>query len=214
MGTGSTVLGSGAVDGSAAAGAGTAADGAARAAASGASEAAGAGDASRTYTGSAQAGLNGRAGSDASGAAGAGAATGAMTDGVGSGDAAGAAAGRSSLAGFREVPELGDIHFDYDAYVVRPVDTATLDASARWLRSNPKHVVLIEGHCDERGTQEYNLALGAHRAKSTMTYLVSQGVEPHRIQLISYGKERPICSEDSDACWSRNRRARFLVKPE
>jgi peptidoglycan-associated lipoprotein len=73
--------------------------------------------------------------------------------------------------------------------------------------------VLIEGHCDERGTNEYNLALGERRAKSTMNYLVSQGVQASRITIISYGEERPVCNEKTEECWAKNRRAHFLVKP-
>jgi len=73
--------------------------------------------------------------------------------------------------------------------------------------------LLIEGHCDERGTNEYNLALGERRAKATMNYLVSQGIQANRITIISYGEERPICTEKTEACWAKNRRANFLVKP-
>jgi peptidoglycan-associated lipoprotein len=71
---------------------------------------------------------------------------------------------------------------------------------------------LIEGHCDERGTAEYNLALGERRAKATQTYLVSRGVQAERITLVSYGEERPECTEHSEKCWATNRRAQFLVK--
>ena len=74
------------------------------------------------------------------------------------------------------------------------------------------NLVLIEGHCDERGTNEYNLALGERRAKATMNYLVSQGVQAARITIISYGEERPLCTEKTEACWARNRRAHFLTK--
>jgi peptidoglycan-associated lipoprotein len=73
--------------------------------------------------------------------------------------------------------------------------------------------VLIEGHCDERGTNEYNLALGERRAKATMNYLVSQGIQANRITIISYGEERPVCNEKTDSCYAKNRRAHFLVKP-
>ena len=73
--------------------------------------------------------------------------------------------------------------------------------------------MLIEGHCDERGTNEYNLALGERRAKSTMNYLVSQGIQASRITIISYGEERPVCTEKTEECWAKNRRAHFLVKP-
>jgi peptidoglycan-associated lipoprotein len=111
------------------------------------------------------------------------------------------------------VPELQDVFFDFDKYDIRPADTRTLDANAAWLKSNPNHLVLIEGHADERGTNEYNLALGERRAKSTMNYLVSQGVQANRVTIISYGEERPTCMEKSEGCWAKNRRAHFLVKP-
>ncbi|HEV8615847.1 MAG TPA: peptidoglycan-associated lipoprotein Pal [Methylomirabilota bacterium] len=113
---------------------------------------------------------------------------------------------------FAAVPELKDIFFDFDKYDIRPGDAKTLDANAQWLKSND-NLVLIEGHCDERGTNEYNLALGERRAKSTMNYLVSQGVQANRITIISYGEERPQCTEHNEACWAKNRRSHFLVKP-
>ena len=119
---------------------------------------------------------------------------------------------RPAVADFREVPDLKDITFDFDKYDIRPADAKTLDTNATWLKSNPNHLVLIEGHCDERGTNEYNLALGERRAKSTMNYLVSQGVQASRITIISYGEERPACSQKSEECWAKNRRAHFLVK--
>jgi peptidoglycan-associated lipoprotein len=106
---------------------------------------------------------------------------------------------------------LKDVFFDFDKYDVRPNDAKTLDTNAAWLKSND-NLLLIEGHCDERGTNEYNLALGERRAKATMNYLVAQGVQASRITIISYGKERPTCTEHSEACWAQNRRAHFLVK--
>ncbi len=118
------------------------------------------------------------------------------------------------MKGFEAVPELQDIYFDFDKYDIRPSDTRTLDANAAWLKSNPNHLVLIEGHADERGTNEYNLALGERRAKSTMNYLVSQGVQANRITIISYGEERPTCQEHTEACWAKNRRSHFLVKTQ
>ncbi len=120
---------------------------------------------------------------------------------------------RPAVQDFAAVPELADVFFDFDKYDIRPGDAKTLDANANWLKSNPNHLVLIEGHCDERGTNEYNLALGERRAKSTMNYLVSQGVQANRITIISYGEERPQCTEHNEACWAKNRRAHFLVKP-
>jgi len=120
---------------------------------------------------------------------------------------------RPAVQDFAAVPELADVFFDFDKYDIRPGDAKTLDANANWLKSNPNHLMLIEGHCDERGTNEYNLALGERRAKSTMNYLVSQGVQANRITIISYGEERPQCTEHNEACWAKNRRAHFLVKP-
>jgi peptidoglycan-associated lipoprotein len=114
---------------------------------------------------------------------------------------------------FAAIAQLRDIYFDFDKYDIRPNDARILDENAAWLKSNPDHLVLIEGHCDERGTNEYNLALGERRAKSTMNYLVSQGVQAGRITIISYGEERPGCTEHDEGCWSKNRRAHFLVKP-
>ena len=112
---------------------------------------------------------------------------------------------------FRATDNLKDVFFDFDKYDVRPNDAKILDANAAWLKSND-NLVLIEGHCDERGTNEYNLALGERRAKSTMNYLVAQGVQASRITIISYGKERPTCTEHTESCWAQNRRAHFLVK--
>jgi peptidoglycan-associated lipoprotein len=114
---------------------------------------------------------------------------------------------------FRADAALKDVYFDFDKYDIRPVDAKSLDSNATWLKSNASHLILIEGHCDERGTNEYNLALGERRAKSTMNYLVSQGVQASRITIISYGEERPACTEKADECWAKNRRAHFLVKP-
>jgi peptidoglycan-associated lipoprotein len=120
---------------------------------------------------------------------------------------------RPSPKEFVSIPELKDVYFDFDKYDIRAGDARILDTNAGWLKSNPDQLVLIEGHCDERGTNEYNLALGERRAKATMNYLVSQGVQATRITIISYGEERPVCTEHNEACWSRNRHAHFLVKP-
>ena len=108
---------------------------------------------------------------------------------------------------------LKPIHFAFDKADIRPADAKILDASAKWLSSNPNQILLIEGHCDERGTIEYNLALGERRAKAAMNYLVSQGIDAGRFTLISYGKERPVCTEKTEACWAQNRHDRFLTKP-
>jgi peptidoglycan-associated lipoprotein len=114
---------------------------------------------------------------------------------------------------FVGVPDLRDIHFDFDKADVRAADARILDANATWLNSHRDHLVLIEGHCDERGTNEYNTALGDRRARSARDYLVSKGVAADRISVVSYGEERPVCSDRSGKCWSDNRRAHFLVKP-
>jgi peptidoglycan-associated lipoprotein len=108
---------------------------------------------------------------------------------------------------------LKDIHFNFDKSNIRPGDAKILDASAAYLKANPDELVLIEGHCDERGTNEYNLALGERRAKSAVNYLVSRGIEASRFTVISYGKERPVCTQKSESCYARNRRDHFLTKP-
>src|ERR687892_558792 len=133
--------------------------------------------------------------------------------GTSTGPSTAAPAARPSPKEFVAVDDLKDVFFDFDKYDIRPPDAKVLDANATWLKSNPNHLVLIEGHCDERGTNEYNLALGERRAKSTMNYLVSQGVQASRITIISYGEERPVCAQHNEECWSKNRRAQFLVKP-
>jgi peptidoglycan-associated lipoprotein len=115
-------------------------------------------------------------------------------------------------AEFRDNANLQDIHFDFDKSDIRPGDAKILDGNAGWLKGNANQLVLIEGHCDERGTNEYNLALGERRAKSTMNYLVAQGVQANRITIISYGEERPLCTDKNETCWARNRRAHFLTK--
>jgi peptidoglycan-associated lipoprotein len=113
---------------------------------------------------------------------------------------------------FAPNPNLKTVYFDFDKYDIRPNDAKTLDGNAAWLKSNANNLVLIEGHCDERGTNEYNLALGERRAKASMNYLVAQGVQASRITIISYGKERPVCTEKTEACWAQNRRDNFLTK--
>ena len=120
---------------------------------------------------------------------------------------------RPSPKEFVAVADLKPIYFDFDKYDIRPGDAKVLDTNAQWLKSNADQLVLIEGHCDERGTNEYNLALGERRGKSAMNYLVSQGVQASRITIISYGEERPVCTQHNEECWSKNRRAQFLVKP-
>jgi peptidoglycan-associated lipoprotein len=109
---------------------------------------------------------------------------------------------------------LNDIHFDFDKYELSSEATKTLDANAEYLKANPKHLILIEGHCDERGTVAYNLALGERRAKATQNYLASRGIQSARVSVISYGEERPQCTEHTEECWAKNRRAHFKVKTQ
>jgi peptidoglycan-associated lipoprotein len=113
---------------------------------------------------------------------------------------------------FVETSALRDVHFDFDRYEIRAQDKGVLDENAKWLKSNASAFLLIEGHADERGTNEYNLALGERRAKAARDHLVSLGIDGGRITLISLGEERPACTERTETCWAQNRRAHFLVK--
>jgi peptidoglycan-associated lipoprotein len=148
------------------------------------------------------------------------AATGGAAAGAAGASAAGGAGAGQGVSGamrpepreFTAVREIQDVHFDFDRYDIRPDAARTLNANAEWLRSHPSEPILIEGHCDDRGTNEYNLALGHHRAESTANYLVAQGIQQSRITVISYGEERPLCTDDTEACWAKNRRAHILVK--
>ena len=102
---------------------------------------------------------------------------------------------------------VGDtVHFALNQYNIEDSDKAVLGRQAAWLARYPSVRVTVEGHCDERGTREYNLALGARRANAVKEYLVSQGVSTGRLETISYGKERPICTDSNEACWAQNRR--------
>jgi peptidoglycan-associated lipoprotein len=121
-------------------------------------------------------------------------------------------AARPNPREFTASAQLKDIRFDFDRYAIRAEDAEVLDANAESMKANPKLLILIEGHTDQRGTSEYNLALADRRAKASMNYLVSRGVRSNRISIISYGKERPMCVQASEECWSQNRRAHFLVK--
>lgn len=107
---------------------------------------------------------------------------------------------------------LADVMFGYDSAELSAEARTQLDAHAQWLRQRPDAQVTIEGHCDERGTVEYNLALGEQRARVARDYLVDQGIESSRLNTVSYGKERPIDSSSGEAAWARNRRAHFVVR--
>lgn len=111
----------------------------------------------------------------------------------------------------KSIVEFKDVLFNYDKYDIRPDGRAVLDAVAPWLKKNNSVKILIEGHCDERGTNEYNLALGEKRAKAAKNYLISKGINSKRIRTITYGEEKPTCLAHNESCWQRNRRAHFVI---
>jgi len=106
---------------------------------------------------------------------------------------------------------LKDILFDYDQYAIRDDARPVLDNIASFLKNNKNLNVVIEGHCDENGTDDYNLALGEKRAKATRDYLVSLGISSARMITITYGEEKPLCTQHDESCWQINRRAHFGV---
>jgi peptidoglycan-associated lipoprotein len=106
---------------------------------------------------------------------------------------------------------LQDVHFDYDSFDLSQEARDVLQSNANWITKNGEAKVEVEGHCDERGTVEYNLALGAKRAKAVRDYLVTLGVPAGQVSTISYGEELPACREASESCWQQNRRAHFLL---
>lgn len=115
------------------------------------------------------------------------------------------------MTGRGEGGPLQDVFFEFDSYDLSFSARSTLQSNAEWLRSNSQMRIEIEGHCDERGTVEYNLALGAKRAKAVRDYLISLGISSERLSTISYGEELPLCREQTEDCWQQNRRAHFLV---
>jgi peptidoglycan-associated lipoprotein len=120
----------------------------------------------------------------------------------------------SDILTIDQINERGDlrtIYFDYDQSEIRPDQRATLQANAQFMRDNTNFRVLIAGHCDERGTREYNMALGERRASATMQYLVSLGVPRDRIEIISYGEEQPQAMGATESAWQQNRRAAFMA---
>jgi len=115
-----------------------------------------------------------------------------------------------SLEQWNRAGYLKDAFFDYDKADLRDDARSALSADAEWLKRYSSAQVLIEGHCDERGTSEYNLALGDRRANAVREYLSSLGIDGSRVKTVSYGKERPFCTESGESCWQQNRRGHFV----
>ena len=109
-------------------------------------------------------------------------------------------------------PSLGDVYFDFDKSDLRSDAVAQLKTNARWLEEHAGRKVVIEGHCDERGTNEYNLALGERRASSAKDFIVHLGVEPAKLKTISYGEEKPFADGHNEEAWAQNRRAHFIAE--
>jgi peptidoglycan-associated lipoprotein len=107
---------------------------------------------------------------------------------------------------------LGDVFYDFDRYELRSDARERLARNADFMKNEGKNLTFsVEGHCDERGTNEYNIALGQSRGTTAVDYLISLGVAAGRFKTISYGEERPFCTESNEACWQKNRRARFVI---
>jgi peptidoglycan-associated lipoprotein len=131
---------------------------------------------------------------------------------AGTGGTSATAGQRSTGSGYGSTSALQDIHFDLDRAIIRPEDERTLDANAQWLKANPEALLLIEGHTDERGDPAHNMVLGERRARATRDALVARQVDPARISIKAYGEQRPVCTQQTNSCWAKNRRAHFLVK--
>ena len=107
---------------------------------------------------------------------------------------------------------LQDVFFAFDSFVITEEGRQALSRDAEWIKSHPGAQLKIEGHCDERGTSAYNLVLGEKRAKVVRNYLAELGVSSNRLSVVSYGKERPFCTEHDESCYSQNRRAHLVIK--
>ncbi len=105
-----------------------------------------------------------------------------------------------------------DVFFDYDKYAIRPDEAQTVQNDGAFLAQHPNIKVLVEGHCDDRGSEEYNIALGTSRAQSVKQSLLQQGISAERIKTISFGKEKPFCTEDNEQCWQQNRVDHFVFE--
>jgi len=117
----------------------------------------------------------------------------------------------SDLGTGRSEPDLKDVHFAFDRYDLTITAQTLLRENADWLRANPDVEIIVEGHCDERGSNEYNLALGERRAEAVKNYLVSLGIAESRMRTISYGEEMPLDPASNEAAWAKNRRGHLLV---
>jgi peptidoglycan-associated lipoprotein len=113
---------------------------------------------------------------------------------------------------FAAAPELRNIHFDLAQARIRSAEARMLENNVRWLKSHRDVVVMVGGHADERGSDEYNARLAERRADAVRRYLIAQGIEADRIATASHGEQRPVCSERTEACWGKNRRAEFQVR--
>jgi peptidoglycan-associated lipoprotein len=111
----------------------------------------------------------------------------------------------------QESGPLQAVFFSYDSFELSEEARQSLQANADWLQNNAEAKVEVEGHCDDRGTAEYNLALGAKRARAAQDYLTTLGVPAERLSVISYGEELPVCTDSNESCWQRNRRGHFSV---
>ena len=139
--------------------------------------------------------------------------------GESAGPPAGAPAGTSALAQERDQKlraamqafESENIYFDFDKSDLKPEARKILDKKTAWLRSNPQYRLRIEGHCDDRGSNEYNVALGERRAEVAMKYMIAEGIPANRLSTISYGEERPACTQETEDCWAKNRRDEFTL---
>lgn len=124
---------------------------------------------------------------------------------------AAAAPSNLSAADFNRLGVLKTIHFDFNKAEVRPDQVSIVEENAAWLREHPTARIIVEGHCDERGTRSYNLALGQRRADATRDFLVSLGIEPRRLEVVSYGEELPAVPEHNEGAWGANRRGEFVI---
>ena len=136
----------------------------------------------------------------------------AVEPGAGAGAGARTGAAISTARNKAAEPAAHSVYFAFDESRLDAAARGILDANAAWLKANPGLRIVIEGNCDERGSREYNLALGQRRADSVRSYLESQGVAANRIDTVSFGEERPVCKGSGEACWAQNRRADIVTR--